>query len=40
MYKEGRQVESGIYHTRRVIQANSNILWTYQFTSNISDHDK
>jgi len=40
MHKGERQVESSIYHTKRVIQANNNIFWTYQFTSNIPNHDE
>ena len=40
MNKEGEQVEGGVYYTREVIWANGNILWTYQFTSNVPDYDK
>ena len=40
MHKEGRWVESSIYYTRRVIWANSNVLWTYQFTGNIPNYDE
>ena len=40
MNKEEKQVEDSIYYARRVIQANSNILWTYQFIGNIPDSDK
>ena len=40
MNKWGRQVEGSIHHTRGIIWADSNVLWTYKFTSNISDHDK
>jgi len=40
MNKGGRWVEGSIYHTRKVIWANGNILWTYQFTGNILDYDK
>ena len=28
-------MENSIYNSRRVIQTNSNIIWTYEFTSNI-----
>jgi len=40
MDKGRRWVEDSIHHTRRVIQANSNVFWTYKFTSNVSDHDE
>ena len=37
---EGRQVEGSIHNTRRVIWANSNVLWIYKFTGNILDHNE
>ena len=40
MDKGERQVEGSIHHTRRVIQANSNVLQTYKLTGNISDHNE
>ena len=40
MDKRRRQVKGGIHYTRGVIQANSNILWTCQFSDNVSDHDE
>ena len=40
MDKGGEQVESGVYYTRRVIQADSNVFWTHKLTSNISDYNK
>ena len=40
MNKGGRQVESSIYYTRRVIQANYNVLWTYKLTGNVPDYDE
>ena len=40
MNKGGRQVEDSVHYTRRIIQADSNILWTYEFTSNILDYNK
>ena len=33
-------MKSGIYYTRRVIQANSNVFWTYELSSNVSDYDE
>ena len=33
-------MKSGIYYTRRVIQANSNVLWTYELSSNVPDYDE
>ena len=40
MNKGGGQVEGSIYYARGVVQADSNVLWTYQFTGNISDHNE
>jgi len=33
-------VEGGIYNFRRIIQANSDILWINEHTNNISDYDE
>ena len=33
-------MEGGIHYARWVIQGNSNVFWTYQFTGNVSDHNK
>ena len=33
-------MEGGIYNFRRIIQANSDILWINEHTNNISDHDE
>ena len=38
--KGRRQVESGIYHTKRVIWTDGNILQTYELTSNILDYNE
>ena len=33
-------MEGGIYNFRRIIQANSDILWINEHTNNISDYDE
>ena len=33
-------MEDSVYNSRRVIQTDSDVLWTYELTSNISDHDE
>ena len=33
-------MEGGIYNFRRIIQANSDILWINEHTNNISDYDQ
>jgi len=40
MDKEGKQVEDSIHDFRGVIQTNSNVLWTYKFTSNVLNYNE
>ena len=40
MNKKGQQVEDSVHNTRRVIQADNDILWTNKLTGNFPDYDK
>ena len=33
-------MEDSVYNTRRVVWADSNILWTYKLAGNVSDYDE
>ena len=40
MNKEEKQVEASIYDSRKVIWTESNVLWTYKFSSDVPNNDK
>ena len=40
MNKGRRWIENSVYNSRRVIQANSDILWTNKLTGYILDYDE
>jgi len=40
MNKREGWVESSVYHSKRVIQANNNVLQINEFTNNVSNHDE
>lgn len=40
MDKKEKWIKGSVYNFRRVVQTNSNILWSNKLTSNIQNNDK